>query len=392
MFSLATWVSQEQLERRRVGCRGVHTQKGTISFSPFWTNFSNLLKGANAVANLSNGTKHEIPQTMMPIGRPCLNVLDQLTIELPTIWGPWKYQCGGTGCTKVWKPRTRACVLVHCKGCLKHTSTMWCLAASASAEQSLGALVSASSTSSLTAEPLQPECSQSKALVWPPTTQLMPVSTRAVAMPQNDSLFFGPQSHKQLHEALDFAIVKFICVGRLPPTLADLLEWKEMFMLQTPTYAPASRMKLMDSHIFSEQENVWALQIDELKKHQHLSVSFNRGSIRSGESLYTVHVTTPTHKVFLPEGQEGTGESHTGEWITNLVFRVCPLVLKFVHILNVAYRSSTWSASRGSLPLQPITQATHVSLARSLHLVFLTFSTYQILTTTSTIHGRTLQH
>ena len=341
MFSLAAWVSQEWLERRRVGCRGVHTWKGTISFSPFWTNFSNLLKGANAVADLSD-TEHEIPQTMMPIGRPRLNVLDQLTIELPTIRGPWKYRCGGAGCTKVWKPRTRAHVLAHCKGCLKHTSAMWHLAASVSAKQSPGALVSASSTLSLTAKPLQPERSQSKALVWPPTTQLMPVSTGAVAMPQNDSPFFGPRSCKQLHEALDFAIVKFICVGRLPPTLADLPEWKEMFVLQTPTYAPASRMKLMDSHIFSEQENVWALQIDELKKHRHLSVSFDGGSIRLGESLYTVHATTPTHKVFLLEGQEGTGESHTGEWITNLVFWVCPLVLKFVHIPNVAYRSLTW--------------------------------------------------
>ena len=155
----------------------------------------------------------------------------------------------------------------------------------------------------------------------------MPTGAEAIALPRNDSPFFGPRSRKQLHEALDFAVVKFICVGQLPPTLVDLPEWKGMFALQTPTYVPASRMKLMDSHIFSEQENIRELQIIELKKHRHLSVSFDGGSIRSGESLYTVHATTPTHKVFLLEGQEGTAESHTGEWIANVVFRVCSLFL-----------------------------------------------------------------
>ena len=131
----------------------------------------------------------------------------------------------------------------------------------------------------------------------------------------------------------------------------------------------------MDSHIFSEQENDRALQIDELEKHRHLSVSFDGDSIRSGESLCTLHATTPTHKVSVLEGQEGTAESHTGEWIANLVFRVCPFVSKFVRVLNIAYRSSMWLASIGSLLSQPTTQGTHASLVRSSRLVFQTFST-----------------
>jgi len=327
IFSLAVRVSQEGPERKgRIGCRGVQAWKG-ISFLPFLMDFSNSLKGADAVADTSD-TEHEIPLATIPMGRPHLNVLDELTVELTTTRGsPRKYRCGGTGCTKVWKPRTRARVLAHCKGCLKHTSAKRRLAASASAEQSPGTLVSASSTSSLAAEPSQSEPSQPKTLVWPLTAQPMPTGAEAVALPRNDSPFFSPRSRKQLHEALDFAVVKFICVGRLLPTLVDLLEWKGMFALQTPTYVPASRMKLMDSHIFSEQENVRELQIIELKKHWHLSVSFDGGSIRLGESLYTVHATTPTHKVFLLEGQEGTAESHTGEWIANVVFRVCSLFL-----------------------------------------------------------------
>ena len=127
--------------------------------------FSNSLKGADAVADTSD-TEHEIPLATIPMGRPHLNVLDELTVELTTTRGsPRKYRCGGTGCTKVWKPRTRARVLAHCKGCLKHTSAKRRLAASASAEQSPGTLVSASSTSSLAAEPSQSEPSQPKTLV-----------------------------------------------------------------------------------------------------------------------------------------------------------------------------------------------------------------------------------
>ncbi|KDR72460.1 hypothetical protein GALMADRAFT_142787 [Galerina marginata CBS 339.88] len=188
-----------------------------------------------------------------------------------------------------------------CECCLKLTAAQRSLAASASAGVSPGALVAASSASSV---------NHNLSKMATPSA----IPTTLPALPRNDSSFFGPRSRKELHQSLDLAIVKLICVARLSPSLVDYPEWKEIYKLQTPRYVPASRTKLADSHIMSEQENVRQLQITELKNFQRLSVSFDGGSIM------------PTRKVMLLEGQECTDESHTGEWIANLVFRVIDLI------------------------------------------------------------------
>ena len=73
----------------------------------------------------------------------------------------------------------------------------------------------------------------------------------------------------------------------------------------------------------SEQEHVRGRQLAILKMKDRLSLSFDGGSIRSGEALYTVHATTPDkRRVMLLEGQECTNVSHTGAWIAELVLRV----------------------------------------------------------------------
>jgi hypothetical protein len=72
----------------------------------------------------------------------------------------------------------------------------------------------------------------------------------------------------------------------------------------------------------SEQERVRQLQLEHLKAQRHISISFDGGALRSGESFYTVHATTVARDVMLLEGQDGTTESHTGVWISDLVLRV----------------------------------------------------------------------
>ena len=91
---------------------------------------------------------------------------------------------------------------------------------------------------------------------------------------------------------MDLAIVKFFCVARIPPTVADLDIWKDIFKIPLPSYVPASRTRLMDDHIMSEQEHVHQLQLEHLKTQRHISISFDGGSLRSGKSFYTVHATT----------------------------------------------------------------------------------------------------
>ncbi|CAA7268960.1 unnamed protein product [Cyclocybe aegerita] len=87
---------------------------------------------------------------------------------------------------------------------------------------------------------------------------------------------------------------KLAFFARVAPAVVDLDEWKAMFLLQTPSYSPASRTTLMENHIMSEQD-----------------LSFDGGLIRSGDSLYTVHATTEERRVMLIEGQECTNISHT---------------------------------------------------------------------------------
>jgi len=104
-------------------------------------------------------------------------------------------------------------------------------------------------------------------------------------LPRADG-FFGPQGRQKTHRALDLAIVKFFCVARIPPAVADLDVWKDMLRISLPSYVPASRTRLMDNHIMSEQERVRQLQLNHLKTQRHISISFDGGALRSGESLY----------------------------------------------------------------------------------------------------------
>lgn len=279
--------------------------------------------GLQVSVNLDPPTDEEdlVDQDILrnPTGRPRQNILDQLTVEVntPTSRSQHrKHRCRGAGCTKTWQPRARARVLFHCKRCLKLTSEMRELAAAASASTSPGALVAASSMESTVT------VTDVKTITKVPVALPMSAPNPGNAsLPRADS-FFGPRGRKEIHRSLDLAILQFICVARLPPSVVDLPEWKNIFAIQTPSYSTASRTKLMDDHIMSEQENVRELQVIELKTQHRLSLSLDGGALRSSEPVYTVHATTPARKVMLLEGQECGDVSHTGEWIADLVYRV----------------------------------------------------------------------
>jgi hypothetical protein len=253
-------------------------------------------------------------------GRPRQNILDQLTVEVNTPRSQHrKHRCRGKGCKKTWQPRARARVLFHCKRCLKLTSEMRALAAAASASTSPGALVAASSMESMTEDPSPKIITKVAAVALQASASKDPPGI--ASLPRADS-FFGPRGRKEIHRSLDLAILQFICVARLPPSVVDLPEWKNIFAIQTPSYSTASRTKLMDDHIMSEQENVRKLQIIELKTQHRLSLSLDGGALRSSEPVYTIHATTPARKVMLLEGQECGEVSHTEKWIADLIYRV----------------------------------------------------------------------
>ncbi|KIM38034.1 hypothetical protein M413DRAFT_76363 [Hebeloma cylindrosporum] len=268
----------------------------------------------------------ESDEEVRVVGRPRHNVMDMLTVEVRTPRGaPRKYRCAGTGCPKRWAPRTTIRVFAHAKRCLKLTQEQRHLASSESASKLPGALVAADNAAAQ--EGVQTTfSSQSIASSQSSFTSLrgspLPIkaSDNLQLLPRGDG-FFGPEGRRKTHRAMNLAIVKLFCIARLPPTIADLDVWKDMLKIALPSYVPASRTLLMDDHIMSEQERVRKLQLDHLRTQRHVSISFDGGALRNGESLYTVHATTVARDVMLLEGQDGTRESHTGVWIAELVMR-----------------------------------------------------------------------
>jgi len=293
----------------------------------------------NTAAPPSNPTTHISLKSGAPDvihhGRPRLNILDKLTVELPTQRNePRRYRCAGAGCLKRYKPRSRDRVLMHAKVCMKLTIDERKMAAAASAETAPSALVAeiqhhlssspiATSATVTAAPPADNDFGGGRVVV---VRSSSPIKA-STPVPVDSIAFFGPGGRRYLHRALDLAVVKLVCAARLPPSLVDLDEWKELFTLQTPSYHPASRTKLMENQIMSEQEHVRKCQIAILKTKDRLSLSFDGGSIRSGEALYTVHATTSEERrAMLLEGQECTDVSHTGAWIAELVLRVCKFI------------------------------------------------------------------
>lgn len=274
-----------------------------------------------------NDSEPQSAKTTQTHGRPRIDILDRLTVEISTSPGEArKYRCAGTGCPKIFKPRTKVRVLKHCKECLKMTTEQRKAAAAASADTAPGALVANTITlltandGGFTTTSMPNSSPEQHATSTQSTAQLLipkppPTVTDKYA-------FFGQGGRRALHGALDLAVVKLICIARLPPYIVNLNAWKDIFALQTPSYKPASCTQLSEGHILAEQEHIKKRQIDFLKTQYRISISFDGGTIKSGDSMYTVHATTEDNHVMLLEGQDCTGISHTGEMIADLVERV----------------------------------------------------------------------
>ncbi|KAJ7606344.1 ribonuclease H-like domain-containing protein [Mycena polygramma] len=234
-------------------------------------------------------------------GRPRLEALDRLTVELKGHAGSTvrRYRCAGTKCPQVFKPRTLSRVLKHAKRCLKLTAQQRQFASTSSAATSPGARAEELAKGLPSAEP-------------------------DAESPGQLAPFFGAAGAKQVQQhsgaLLDLAIVKLFCAAGLPPNLADYPEYKEVLRLAALAgryYEPAGRTILMDNHIMSEQEHVRNQQIAYLRTQTRLTLSFDGGDVRLGETLYTFHASNADGRSFLLEGLECTGVPHTAQWMAN---------------------------------------------------------------------------
>ncbi|KAI0634079.1 ribonuclease H-like domain-containing protein [Trametes polyzona] len=127
---------------------------------------------------------------------------------------------------------------------------------------------------------------------------------------------------EELRKRADFCILKLMCVRNLLPTIVDTHEWKVFVHELNPRYEPTSSTTFVDKHIPSEAAQVRLLQLEVLKGYHNLTLTYDGGSIRKPQSVYTVHITTPDRRVFFVEGDEASREHHTAEYVKALITRV----------------------------------------------------------------------
>lgn len=197
------------------------------------------------------------------------------------------------------------------------------MASVSSADSSPGALVAAGVTETVA--------------VPQDTTPVTEKSTHALVPLRNGTDFFGPVGHKHTANLLDLAIVKLFCAGGIAPQNVDLPEWKEIFRILIPRYVPASRTRLMDNHIMSEQERVRVIQLADLQTQHYLTLTFDGGVLRSGEYFFSFHATTSDDRVMLLELRECSRVSHTAEFISKAALEVKSLVYSITIVPQLKY-------------------------------------------------------
>ncbi|KAF8602552.1 hypothetical protein BDV93DRAFT_443764 [Ceratobasidium sp. AG-I] len=128
---------------------------------------------------------------------------------------------------------------------------------------------------------------------------------------------------KAVQELFELKMVEFFVVAQIPPLLVRLSQFSDFI------FSANQKLKLPSSTTFSEElisnqsSYVHTQSMDKLKKHQNLTISFNGGTTRRPQSVYTMRVTIPdTCEAHLVEGKEASGVSHSGDKLKEIVLRI----------------------------------------------------------------------
>ncbi|EJD47602.1 hypothetical protein AURDEDRAFT_123491 [Auricularia subglabra TFB-10046 SS5] len=121
----------------------------------------------------------------------------------------------------------------------------------------------------------------------------------------------------------NLSVVKLFTSGGLASRLLDCPEWKNLVHAANPRLETFSSTTLTDSYIPQEAMRIRKLSEGTLKKLDNLTISYDGGSNRIVQSVYTVHVTTPdTRQPFFMLGHEASGLSHDAEYIVEICLKV----------------------------------------------------------------------
>ncbi|KAJ6512898.1 ribonuclease H-like domain-containing protein [Mycena sanguinolenta] len=133
-------------------------------------------------------------------------------------------------------------------------------------------------------------------------------------------------ARKQRIEKTNLLVLDLLCDGALPPKLVDSRAFRALVDYLQPANGIVVSTTFSTNYIPAEAAKVTVLSIEKLKTYHNLTISYDGGTTKGHQSIYTVHVTTPDRVAHLIKGDEASGFSHTGEHIKKVVMDVIRMI------------------------------------------------------------------
>lgn len=125
---------------------------------------------------------------------------------------------------------------------------------------------------------------------------------------------------------LDYDITKLVCVRGMVPAILDSKQWKTFMNDANPHYKSPSSTTVRENFIPAEAARIRQAQIEYLKTQRNLTMTFDGGTTRRPQSVYTVTVTTAKRETFLIDGHESSREHHTAKYLAEMIQKVCCII------------------------------------------------------------------
>ncbi|EUC56504.1 DUF659 family protein [Rhizoctonia solani AG-3 Rhs1AP] len=106
----------------------------------------------------------------------------------------------------------------------------------------------------------------------------------------------------------------------IPPSAVDCLRWRDFVAALDGNVNTASGSTISDNFVTTEAAYIRKESVKLLSQSDNLTLSYDGGTTRGHESVYTVHATIPsTRDAHLLDGNEASGVSHTAEHLCSVL-------------------------------------------------------------------------
>ncbi|KAJ7049280.1 ribonuclease H-like domain-containing protein, partial [Mycena amicta] len=267
------------------------------------------------------------PPIAKKAGKPADTLMDECTIkctvrdsETPI----YRWRCSGvdegTGesCRHNWAhPRASGRIYDHAADCKYLPESLRARVREASSAKSLGAraeaIVKAQTLAASSAAP-----TQAAAATTTTTKEVVDpfLTFRQAGKKRNQDQL------KDYHTLVNHRTLKMVCDTGVPLALLDNPFFRDLINLLDPNNGILVSTTFSTSYIPFEAARVTKLAFQYLQTQYFLTITFDGGSLRRPQSVYTVHITvwTPYGRVaYFVHGDEASGVSHTGKHIAEVL-------------------------------------------------------------------------